>query len=365
MRRKAPRRPGRATTAAPRDARRLRGAEPSWAPAPVAAVVRPLRPVALAEPAGVGGALSDEGWKRLAAAAGARAHSVSGGLYGPSSLTWKLLREQPVLLAIGRGLLLQVAHPAIAAGVAGHSDYEHDPLGRARRTLEALHRITFGDLATALRAAHAVWVAHGRVHGVVPSEAGPPWAGRPYDARDPQLSLWVHATTLETWVRGYETLVHPLTEDERERFWREARGTAGLFGLPDEVLPATWADLVAYVERTVGTLRVGPTARRIGESLFSNRASTVLAGIFGSHAGSLLRLLDLPPAQTSLRELALLLTAGFLPADLRAPYGFAWDAHRERRFERVCGAVRHLAPVLPAAVRYAAPYRAALTRVGH
>ena len=68
-------------------------------------------------------------------------------------MTWRVNREAVLLAGGGRALLLQVAHPSVAAGVAQHSDYDTDPYGRLFRTLDLVTKITFGRTATADRAA--------------------------------------------------------------------------------------------------------------------------------------------------------------------------------------------------------------------
>ena len=55
------------------------------------------------------------------------------GLYGPASEAWRLNREAMLLLGAGpRALLLQIAHPLVAAGVADHCDFRTDPWRRLR-----------------------------------------------------------------------------------------------------------------------------------------------------------------------------------------------------------------------------------------
>ena len=69
---------------------------------------------------------------------GPRATHGLAGLFGPRSITWKINRESVLLLGGGRALLLQIAHPLVAAGVGAHSDFRTDPLGRLQRTLDAV-----------------------------------------------------------------------------------------------------------------------------------------------------------------------------------------------------------------------------------
>jgi uncharacterized protein (DUF2236 family) len=51
------------------------------------------------------------------------------GLFGPGSVAWRINAESVLLLGGGRALLMQAAHPLVAAGVADHSDFTAGPLG--------------------------------------------------------------------------------------------------------------------------------------------------------------------------------------------------------------------------------------------
>jgi len=109
------------------------------------------------------------------------------GLFGPDSLTWRVNREQALLLGGGRALLLQLAHPLVAAGVADHSDFRSDPLRRLRRTLDATLAMIFGTTAEAEAAAAGVRAVHERVTGTLRTRVGRFDAGTPYRAEDPAL----------------------------------------------------------------------------------------------------------------------------------------------------------------------------------
>src|SRR5437773_7641215 len=91
------------------------------------------------------------------------------GLFGPGSVTWRVDREIAVLLAAGpRALLLQVAHPKVAAAVAEHSRYRSDPLGRLRDTLDAIYGFAFEDARQVDRIVRRIQALHGRVNGSTP-----------------------------------------------------------------------------------------------------------------------------------------------------------------------------------------------------
>src|SRR5215831_7976655 len=120
---------------------------------------------------------------------------ASEGLFRAGSWLRRIHGESALIFGGGRALLLEVAHPLVAAGVAEHSKFRTDPLGRLRRTLDAMHAIGFGDRAAALAAARGVHRAHARVHGRLSADAGAAYpAGTPYHGREVELVVWVWAT---------------------------------------------------------------------------------------------------------------------------------------------------------------------------
>src|SRR5262249_3496089 len=139
------------------------------------------------------------------------AHLWDFGYYGPGSVAWKVNREWAVLLGGTRAVLLQLAHPLVALGVSNHSSYLTDPFGRADRTFTLGEHLTFGSERIARQAARKINNLHKHVHGHLPMEAGRFASGTPYDARNPELLLWVHATLVDTLLLSYNMFVGPLT----------------------------------------------------------------------------------------------------------------------------------------------------------
>ena len=185
------------------------------------------------------------------------------GLFGPGTVTWTVNRELVLLAGGGRALLLQVAHPLVAAGVEQHSDYRRDPWGRLYRTLDLTTKIAFGDAEVARRAADRVRGTHGRVHGVSAE-------GMPYDARDPALLTWVWATLVDTALLVYQRAVRPLAPGELARYHAEQVRFAEAFGVPPGYAPADPAAFRAYWERMVAEeLRVTAAARAVARSTLS------------------------------------------------------------------------------------------------
>ena len=203
--------------------------------------------------------------------------------------------EGILLLGGGRALLMQVAHPAIAQGVAEHSAYAHDRRRRFLGTLRPMYAIAFGSREQALHAARSV----NRLHKGV--------SGNGYRAREPELLAWVLATLIDTSLLMHERLVGCLPESHAQAFYEDMARVGALLGLPDRTLPRDILGFRLYVDGMLASLAVTDTARDIAQRLFAASLTT----------WPLLR-----PVK--------LLTAGWLPAVLRDQYALDWSPRRER-----------------------------------
>jgi uncharacterized protein (DUF2236 family) len=265
------------------------------------------------------------------------ASSHAAGLFGPGSVSWRVDREVLVLAGGTAALLLQLAHPAVAAGVAQHSRFQEDPFARLRRTLTASFSVVFGTTPRAQRALDRIDHVHGFVRGTIPE------TGDHYHARDPELLLWVHATLIDTALRIYDRFVAPLSPDDAEAYHREGREIAIRLGVPGAIAPATLDDLRIWMQERImtGDVRVTPTARRLGQSvLYPTR---------------------FPPGWTW--EIAHLPSVSILPPAIRSGYGITWNRSRERGVERLAAASRAVLPLLPRGLRYVPSALAAERRV--
>jgi uncharacterized protein (DUF2236 family) len=173
------------------------------------------------------------------------------------SVARRVDRELFVLLGGTAAVLMQIAHPLVAAGVEQHSDYFRDPLGRLRRTLNTSLAVVFAEPRAARAAIRRIDRRHGPVRGTASD-------GRSYEARDPELLMWVQATLVLTSLRLYEAILGPLGPADRDAYWQEGRPLAALLGIPLERQPPTIDDLERY-ERTMLATAVRPddASRRV------------------------------------------------------------------------------------------------------
>jgi uncharacterized protein (DUF2236 family) len=186
----------------------------------------------------------------------------------------------------------------------------------------------FGDREVALASAERIRAVHRRVHGSLSEGTSHFPEGTPYDAQDPELGLWVHATLVNSSLVAYERFVRPLGPRERARFYRESRIVASLLDLPQPRVPSTLAAFEAYFRGMLEgpILEVTPTAARLADAVLHPPIRFV-PRLLGDVAG--------------------VLTAGLLPPSLRERYGLPWDPFRERAFRLAVAGVRRSLPLLP------------------
>ena len=277
-----------------------------------------------------------------ASAADTGAPADAAGLYGPSSMAWRLNREATLLLGAGpRALLMQLAHPLIAEGVAQHSDFRSDPWRRLRATLRSYLAIVYGTTTTARAEIRRLNELHRGVTGPVldPAARTHSGAGR-YDARDPILALWVHATLIDATLVAHDAWIRPVTRRERARFYVETRPIGRAFGIPDAVLPADLDAFDAYLEAqtsATGPIRVTPTAREL--------AAAVLNPPLGPLHAALARV----PAPVY--AWTLWPAVGLLPAAIRADYGLRWGPRERAVSAWMSTGFRAWRPILPLGFR--------------
>ncbi len=223
---------------------------------------------------------------------------------GAGSVSWRVFREPMVLASGGRALLMQVAHPLVAAAVVEHSTYEADPWRRLARTLGVMGKMVFGPPGQSERQARSL----ARLHATISGRA---LDGTSYSASEPDLLAWVWATLVDTALVAFESSRGRLNEADRERYYDEQKLIAFACGVPATSCPATMSDFDDFLRQSIAEdLQVTPGAKAI--------ASAVLRPPFREPFG----MLATPPFY--------LLTVGLLPESLRQRYELTWSpAHRE------------------------------------
>jgi len=155
----------------------------------------------------------------------------------------------------------------------------------------------------------------------------------------------VHATLVDTALRVYGRFVRPLTADEEQAYHRECARVAVLLGVPGGGVPATIAELRAWMDEMIASRRVRVTA---GARLI---AGTVLY----------------PTARVPrvIWDAAHLISLATLREPIRSQYGIRWSARRDRGVDRVAAVTRRILPLVPSPLRFAPQARTAERRVRH
>ena len=241
------------------------------------------------------------------------------GILAADSVARRINRESFLLLGGTAALLMQVAHPLVAAGVDQHSDFRRSPVRRLVRTVDTTLAIVYGERATAESALRRI----GRSHAPVRGQAAD---GRAYRARDPRLMLWVQATLVLTSVRWYEAVIGRLPEADRNAYWDEGKFFASALGVPEDLFPATYADLESYEAQMLRTEIIpDTTAIAVGRDVVRP---------YGWLPDSLCWPTDA-------------LSAALLPATLRDAFGLRYGAPQRLFYRAVIVAIRALRALLP------------------
>jgi uncharacterized protein (DUF2236 family) len=281
------------------------------------------------------------------------------GLYGPTSEGWGLNREAMLLLGAGpRSLLLQVAHPLIAEGVDQHSDFRADPWARLTGTVRSYLTVVYGTGPRARTEIARLNRLHRSIVGPVRDPAaGAVTGAQTYAARDPELSLWVHATLVDSMIVAYDAWIEPLDRARRAAYYEETRPVGRAFGIPDSLLPPDLATFERYLERMLasgGPVTVTPTARSLAE--------TILHPSLGPLVPALAPLLARVPARAY--DWTLWPSVALLPESVREGYGIRWTPVERAVAGWLVATWRAWRPILPQRLRWFSAAVEASDRIG-
>ncbi|QFG23092.1 oxygenase MpaB family protein [Actinomadura sp. WMMB 499] len=239
------------------------------------------------------------------------------GLFDDASAIRKVTAEPHTLLGGTAALLLQLAHPSVAAGVSEHSEFKQNPLLRLFSTLDYLGMVIFGTKEEAHRIAWHAMRAHDRVKG--PG----------YSAHDADLLTWVFATLSEGSRDLQERLHGPLDPDLAEQYYRQTVSLATLLGAPREAIPEDRAAFRAYWHEQITTLHVSDVARQEAQAILYPRPLVLRLGA----------------------PLNRLITAGLLPEQIRRQYDLPWTPFRGRLFRALIATMSLGLRMTPAPIR--------------
>jgi uncharacterized protein (DUF2236 family) len=252
---------------------------------------------------------------------------------GPGSVVWSYASDaRGLITGAGVALLLQVAHPTVAAGVREHSDFERDPWGRLWRTLDFVNLLIYGGPEAAARTGRALREMHRSIKGVAPD-------GRRYHALEPEAYAWVHATLCEAIIGSHRLFGRPIRADEVLRFYAEWRALGRLLGVRERDLPGDWAGFRRYFDRMVDErLEDNDVVQTVIRTLREPAPPPFVEGL----PPAVWRVLRYPSARAS--ELA---TIALLPPRLRARVGLRLGRREARELRAFAALSRAATPLMP------------------
>ena len=243
---------------------------------------------------------------------------------------WKYFGDFRDALLAEQVLVLQVAHPVVAAGVRDHSDYTSDPWTRLMRTVASLSIYVYGGVAGARVEAARLRTLHRTFTGVAD--------GRRYSALDPAAYAWVHATLVKAPVDAQRFFGRPLSTSELSEYYAQMCGIGRLLGVRERDLPPDWAAFERYYDSMVAEFATNPTIEQLFETI-----RTVPKPVRW-----------LPDSWwEGFRQGQMFLVQATLPPSLRELLGLQWTDGDQRRFERFAACVRVASTPVPAWVRTA------------
>jgi uncharacterized protein (DUF2236 family) len=258
-------------------------------------------------------------------------------LVGPGSVTWRYASDARLYAVMLYPLLLQVAHPTVGAGVHDFSDFERRPWDRLLRTIDYVSLLVYGG-TEAVPAGRRLRALHKGFQGKKPD-------GQRYYALEPKAYAWVHATLLETYVKGHAQFGRPMSRAEVDAFYREYRGLGRLIGVRQNDLPGNWDSFREYFDDMVEheLERTDSVDRVLRSVSFAAKPPLPVPDTIWRAARV--------PASKALWIGGI----GMMAPELRARLGIPWRRSDERAFRAMGRLSRGLEPVLPRSLKVTGP----------
>jgi uncharacterized protein (DUF2236 family) len=257
--------------------------------------------------------------------------------FGVGTEIWKVNKEKAIVLAGGRALLMQLAHPKVAQAIEDSNFLRKHPMKRLMQTAEAGVDMIFDTEQNSQKVADRINTVHRYVSGILKEPVGSHPEGSVYSASDQKLLAWVAATLIDSSIVGYQNFVRPLTPKERDGYVVEGKSLFAKLNLKPESLPDTYEELRIYINENIksGEVEVGKLAKELAPyALLSHK-----------------------PAYRTLMSPLRLATAYTLPEPLAEQYGMKLPLWQEKLLSQAAGGLRKAVPYLPREIRFFNKYR--------
>jgi len=260
------------------------------------------------------------------------------GYFAPDSMAVRVMSNRAVGLTYGqRALVIGAVHPRLFVGTVENTSHRETPYNRLALTARLFETVFLGSKDEADRALEFTRRKHATVVGDLPEDAGTHYpAGTHYDANDPYLMYMTMAFAFDSVDTMQNLLVRKLTPAEREALWQDFVTWAGLFGMPREAAPATYA-----------AFRTDFDGYLASDKPFLNEEAKVIGSyLAGTKRGDY----NTPPPLRPLFRTIELVVQGSLPRKIRDMYGFRWTPAHAAAFRGVVAGTRalHVQPPLRA-----------------
>ncbi len=242
--------------------------------------------------------------------------------------------ERAVGLLYGqRALLIGALEPLTYTGTMLSTRSKNRPFERLVRTAKIQETVLLGTREDADKALAGVRRLHERVNGTLPEAAGTHPAGTSYSAFDPELMLWTLAVIADSGRAMYETMVRPLSEDEREGLWQDYVRFGELFGLPPSQVPATYREFDAWLDERLSSPHLQATPHGLEMAPLVAFRQPVPAPARGNIV-----------AQNHIIK-------GTLPPQVREIFGIPWSRAHEATFRAMTATHRRARHFFPRTMR--------------
>jgi uncharacterized protein (DUF2236 family) len=250
------------------------------------------------------------------------------------SMARRVHGERSVGLLYGqRALLIGALEPLTYTGTMASTGAGDHPFTRLARTAKIQETVFLGTRAEADKALGAVHRLHARIEGTLGEAAGAHPAGAAYSAFDPKLMLWTLAVIADSGRAMYETMVRPLSEEEREALWQDYVRFGELFGLPASEVPGSYPEFRGWWEERLASpdLHATPHALEVAPLVAFRQPVPV-------------------PARANLVAQNLVIK-GTLPPRVREIFGIGWSRRHETAFRSIAAGHRRARRAMPRQVR--------------